>query len=103
MLHLLDQLDFHDDSLDALKNALIDKLVTAPDLDVAALRHHLEADGFEQALNQLFGDDMTARLGGLVSTVNTGRTDDVRVRAVLDEIIVRLARTSGKTDRISRQ
>ena len=99
----LAMLDFHDDSLDALKNALIDKLVTAPDLDVATLRHHLEADGFEQALNQLFGDDMTARLGGLVSTVNTGRTDDVRVRAVLDEIIVRLARTSGKTDRISRQ
>ena len=99
----LAMLDFHDDSLDALKNALVDRLVTAPDLDVAALRHHLEADGFEQTLNQLFDADMTARLGGLVSTVNTDSTDDLRVRAVLDEIIMRLARTSGKRDRMSRQ
>ena len=94
-------LDFHDDSLDALKNALIDRLVTAPDLDVAALRHHLEADGFEQTLNQLFDADMTARLGGLVSTVNTESTDDLRVRAVLDEIICGWLEPAAKSNRMS--
>ena len=36
---------------------------------------------------------MTARLGGLVSTTDTGEEDDARVRAVLDEMTERLART----------
>ena len=41
----LAMLDFHDDGLDALKNAIIDRLMNAPDLDAAALRHHLEDRG----------------------------------------------------------
>ena len=99
----LAMLDFHDDGLDALKNAIIDRLVNAPDLDAAALRYHLEEDGNEQTLGQLFGFDMTARLGGLVSTTDIDKTDDARVRSVLDEIIARLARTSGKSGRNGRR
>ena len=95
----LAMLDFHDDGLDALKNAIIDRLVHAPDLDAAALRYHLNSEGYEQALSKLFGSDMTARLGGLVSTTDAEKTDDARVRAILNEIIARLARTSGKSNR----
>ena len=76
---------------------LLTGLLNAPDLDAAALRHHLKSEGHAQLLSQLFGTDMTARLGGLVSTMDTGETDDARVRAVLNEMIERLARTSGKS------
>ena len=92
----LAMLDFHDESLEVLKNALIDRLVNAPDLDAAALKYHLESNGHAEILGHLFGTDMTARLGGLVHGINTGKKDDARVRAVLDEMIARLARTSSK-------
>ena len=92
----LAMLDFHDESLEVLKNALIDRLVNAPDLDAAALKYHLESNGHAEILSHLFGTDMTARLGGLVHGINTGKKDDARVRAVLDEMIARLARTSSK-------
>ena len=89
-------LDFKDDRLDALKNALFDRLVNAPDLDAAALRHHLELDGHAELLSQLFGTDMSARLGGLISTMETGESDDARVRAVLNDMTERLARTNKR-------
>ena len=39
---------------------------------------------------------MSARLGGLSGTLNTGEVDDARVRAVLDEMIERLARKNRR-------
>ena len=89
-------LDFNDDGLDALKNALIDRLMNAPDLDAAALRHHLTIDGHEELLSQLFGTDMSARLGGLLGTMDKGEVNDARVRAVLDEMTERLARNNRR-------
>ncbi|GIR96999.1 MAG: hypothetical protein CM15mP100_2190 [Alphaproteobacteria bacterium] len=92
----LAMLDFNDDGLDALKNALIDRLMNAPDLDAAALRHHLSTDGHAELLSQLFGTDMSARLGGLLGTMDTGEVNDARVRAVLDEMTERLARNNRR-------
>ncbi len=84
-------LDFHDDQLDGLKNAVIDRLINAPDLDAAALKHHLETDGFKDLLDELFGADMKARFGGAIDGLEEGRA-----RTLLDELIGRLART-GRT------
>ena len=84
----LAMLDFHDDQLDGLKNAVIDRLIAAPDLDAAALRHHLETDGYAVITDQLFGADMKARLGGI-----SDQPDEGRVRTALDEMMTRLART----------
>ena len=84
----LAMLDFHDEALDGLKNTVIDLLLSAPDLDAAALKHHLETDIDAVILDQLFGADMTARFGGAID-----RLDEARVRNVLDEMMTRLART----------
>ena len=89
-------LDFNDDGLDALKNALTHRLMNAPDLDAAALRHHLKTEGHAELLSQLFGTDMSARLGGLLGTTDTGEVNDARVRAVLDEMTERLARNNRR-------
>ena len=87
----LAMLDFHDEALDGLKNTVIDLLLSAPDLDAAALKHHLETDIDAVILDQLFGADMTARFGGAID-----KLDEVRVRNVLDEIMTRLARTGHR-------
>ena len=92
----LAMLDFNDDGLDAPKNALIDRLMSAPDLDAAALRHHLTSIGHEELMGQLFGTDMSARLGGLLDTMDAGEVNEARVRAVLDEMTERLARNSSR-------
>ena len=87
----LAMLDFHDEALDGLKNTVIDLLLSAPDLDAAALKHHLETDKDAVILDQLFGADMTARFGGAID-----KLDEVRVRNVLDEMMTRLARTGHR-------
>ena len=87
----LAMLDFHDEALDGLKNTVIDLLLSAPDLDAAALKHHLETDIDAVILDQLFGADMTARFGGAID-----KLDEVRVRNVLDEMMTRLARTGHR-------
>ena len=87
----LAMLDFHDDALDGLKNTVIDRLLSAPDLDAAALKHHLETESNAVILDQLFGADMMARFGGAID-----RLDEGRVRTVLDEMMTRLARTSHR-------
>ena len=87
----LAMLDFHDEALDGLKNTVIDRLLSAPDLDAAALKHHLETDKDAVILEQLFGADMTARFGGAID-----RLDEARVRNVLDEMMTRLARTGHR-------
>ena len=87
----LAMLDFHDEALDGLKNTVIDLLLSAPDLDAAALKHHLETDRDAVILDQLFGADMTARFGGAID-----KLDEVRVRNVLDEMMTRLARTGHR-------
>ena len=92
----LAMLDFNDDGLDALKNALTHRLMNAPDLDAAALRHHLSTEGHAELLSQLFGTDMSARLGGLLGTMDAGEVNNARVRAVLDEMTERLARNNRR-------
>ena len=87
----LAMLDFHDEALDGLENTVIDRLLSAPDLDAAALKHHLETDIDAVILDQLFGVDMTARFGGAID-----RLDEARVRNVLDEMMIRLARTGHR-------
>ena len=87
----LAMLDFHDEALDGLKNTVIDLLLSAPDLDAAALKHHLETDMDAVILDQLFGADMTARFGGAID-----KLDEVRVRNALDEMMTRLARTGHR-------
>ena len=87
----LAMLDFHDEALDGLKNTVIDRLLSAPDLDAAALKHHLKTDIDAVILDQLFGADMTARFGGAID-----KLDEVRVRNVLDEMMTRLARTGHR-------
>ena len=87
----LAMLDFHDEALDGLKNTVIDRLLSAPDLDAAALKHHLETETNAVILDQLFGADMTARFGGAPD-----RLEQARVRTVLDEMMTRLARTGHR-------
>ncbi len=52
-----------DDSLEMLKKATIDAVIGDPDLDVAALTHHLQSLGSAEQVALLSGDDMKARLG----------------------------------------
>ncbi len=52
-----------DAGLESLKKAAIDAVISDPDLDVAALKHHLSTKGFKDQVLGLSGDEMRARLG----------------------------------------
>ena len=56
MLHSGDQ------SLESLKKALIDAVIRDPDLDAAAINHHLQELNLGDVLAVVMGDDMKARL-----------------------------------------
>ena len=58
----LSMLDFGDKKLESLKKALIDAVIRDPDLDVVAIRDHLESLDFGKVLASITGDDMKARL-----------------------------------------
>ena len=58
----LSMIDSGDKKLESLKKALIDAVIRDPDLDVVAIRHHLEGLGMGAVLALLTGDDMQARL-----------------------------------------
>ena len=58
----LSMLDFEDKNLESLKKALIDAVIRYPDLDVVAIRDHLEGLNLGSALASVMGDDMKARL-----------------------------------------
>ncbi|MFL2845793.1 MAG: DNA primase [Candidatus Puniceispirillaceae bacterium] len=58
----LSMLDFGDKKLESLKKALIDVVIRDPDLDVVAIRDHLEGLNLGDVLASITGDDMKARL-----------------------------------------
>jgi DNA primase len=58
----LSMLNSGDKRLESLKKALIDAVIRDPDLDVVAIRHHLESLNLGDVLALLTGDDMKARL-----------------------------------------
>ena len=58
----LSMLDFGDKKLESLKKALIDAVIRDPDLDVVAIRDHLEKLDLGNVLASITGDDMRARL-----------------------------------------
>ena len=58
----LSMLDSGDKKLESLKKALIDAVIRDPDLDVVAIRDHLEGLNLGAVLALLTGDDMKARL-----------------------------------------
>ena len=58
----LSMLDSGDKKLESLKKALIDVVICDPDLDVVAIRDHLEGLNLGEVLAMLTGDDMKARL-----------------------------------------
>jgi len=51
-----------DAGLEALKKAAIDAVIRDPDLDAAALRHHLNGLNLAEAIGVLEGDEMKARM-----------------------------------------
>ena len=58
----LSMLDSGDKKLESLKKALIDAVIGDPDLDVVAIRHHLNGLNLGDVLAELTGEDMRARL-----------------------------------------
>ena len=55
-------IDSGDAGLEALKKAAIDAVIRDPDLDAAALRHHLHGLNLAEAIDVLEGDEMKARM-----------------------------------------
>ena len=55
-------IDSGDAGLEALKKAAIDAVIRDPDLDAAALRHHLHGLNLADAISVLEGDEMKARM-----------------------------------------
>ena len=55
-------LEIADQKLDHMKKAVIDAVIRDPDLDAAALRHHLQGLNFTESIDVLEGDEMKARL-----------------------------------------
>jgi hypothetical protein len=55
-------LDSGDQSLESLKKALIDAVIRDPDLDAAAISYHLHGLNLDDAVAEVTGGDMKARL-----------------------------------------
>ena len=55
-------LEIADQKLDHMKKALIDAVISDPDLDVAALNYHLQASDLGSELEDLTGVEMKSRL-----------------------------------------
>lgn len=62
MYESLLQIDSGDVGLEGLKKAAIDAVIRDPDLDAAALKHHLEGLNLTDAIDVLEGDEMRARM-----------------------------------------
>ena len=58
----LSMLEIADQKLDNVKKAVIDAVISDPDLDVAALNYHLQERDLGSALEDLTGDEMKSRL-----------------------------------------
>ena len=85
----LAMMEFEDSELEGVKKHIIDLLIATPDLDEAALRYHLRVLVSDMMLEELYGGDMTARLGAIF---NAGRSDWTATKAkdILREIMDRL-------------
>ena len=69
-------IDSGDTGLEALKKAAIDAVIRDPDLDAAALRHHLNGLNLAEAIGVLEGDEMKARMPfdpGKISGADAGQ------------------------------
>ena len=69
-------IDSGDSGLEALKKAAIDAVIRDPDLDAAALRHHLNGLNLAEAIGVLEGDEMKARMPfdpGKISGADAGQ------------------------------
>ena len=97
----LAMMEFEDSELEAVKKHIIDLLIATPDLDEAALRYHLEALGSDTMLDELYGGDMTARLGAIFSA---GRSDWTATKAkdILREIMDRLLHKTRRSALLNR-
>jgi len=85
MYEALLRIDSADTSLEALKKAAIDAVIRDPDLDAAALRHHLQGLNFTESIDVLEGDEMKARMPfdpGSLSGEEAGRQLDELLRLV---------------------
>jgi DNA primase len=92
----LAMMEFQDSELEAVKKHLIDLLIATPDLDEAAVRHHLNQAEFSKVVEDLFGRDMTARLGGSFKNGNAGWTA-ARAKEIVSEIMDRLLRKTKRS------
>jgi len=78
-------LETADQPLDQLKKAVIDAVIRDPDLDAAALRHHLQGLKVTESIDVLEGDEMKARMPfdpGTLSGEDAGRQLDELLRLV---------------------
>ena len=76
MYEALLAIDSGDAAVEALKKAAIDAVIRDPDLDAAALRHHLTGLNLADAIGVLEGDEMKARMPfdpGKISGVDADR------------------------------
>jgi DNA primase len=76
MFESLLAIDSGDAGLEALKKAVIDAVIRDPDLDAAALRHHLNGLNLGEAIGVLEGDEMKARMPfdpGKISGTDAGQ------------------------------
>jgi DNA primase len=58
----LSMIEIADQKLDHLKKAVIDAVISDPDLDVAELNYHLQVSGFGGVVDDLTGVEMKSRL-----------------------------------------
>ena len=71
----LSMLDSGDEKLETLKKALIDAVIRDPDLDVIAIRDHLEGLNLGSVLAPLTGNDMKARLPFDPAAISTEKAE----------------------------
>ena len=84
------QIDSGDAALESLKKAAIDAVIRDPDLDAAALRHHLTKLELTDAIDVLEGDEMRARM-----PFNPATLDGEEAGQRLDELLRLVGGSSG--------
>ena len=84
------QIDSGDAALESLKKAAIDAVIRDPDLDAAALRHHLDGLKLTDAIDVLEGDEMRARM-----PFNPATLDGEEAGRRLDELLRLVGGSSG--------
>lgn len=78
----LSMLNFGTDALESMKNALLDRVIRDPDLDGAALKHHLEDSGYGDTIALISAGDIRARLNEAPEHMSAQTAE-----ALIDEII----------------